>query len=482
MQLSGTTGLNVTGDSTDSLIITGSLADINAALDGMTYTPVGNNPNDYDSLSATVTDLGHNSTLSSIQNTANISIGPDKANSETGTIDVTTPGNETTPLGTPLTFSAAGGNPITVNTIGLSGPVQLTVAVNYGTLRLGSTAGLTFSAGADDSSTMTISGTLAQLDAAFDGLTYTPGSNFVGIDTLNISNNPNLDYQSGGQLGIIVGQSTKGVSISAPATTNLATPSARVVFSPGNQNAISLAASGINPSTPVQLTLSVPAGSLGLGNTTGLSDVKGNDSSTVTVTAPLAELNSALSGLTYTPTAGDFGATQLEITTAVPTDASIPRTGTVVQIPVGLDVLPAALNVPPSQELTGASTPLVFSAANQNAISIADPAAGSQPVAVTLTVPSGTLTLGGTSGLSFTSGANGSASMTVTGTVASINGAGWPVVRPGRQPQWRQRPARHRAGRSKRRGTDDHDRRRHRAGTRNLQQSQRRQHCHPAGH
>src|SRR4051794_36747447 len=42
---------------------------------------------------------------------------------------------------------------------------------------------------------------------------------------------------------------------------------------------------------------------------------------------------------------------------------------------------------------------------------------------VTLSVTKGTLTLSGTTGLSFNAGANGSASMTVTGSISSLNGA-----------------------------------------------------------
>ncbi len=66
---------------------------------------------------------------------------------------------------------------------------------------------------------------------------------------------------------------------------------------------------------------------------------------------------------------------------------------------------------------------LTFSAASSNLISTSDSDAGSNPVQLTLSVSQGTLTLSGTSGLSFTSGSNGSASMTFTGTLSAANSA-----------------------------------------------------------
>jgi len=66
---------------------------------------------------------------------------------------------------------------------------------------------------------------------------------------------------------------------------------------------------------------------------------------------------------------------------------------------------------------------LVFSTANKNAISIADVNAGSASEPLTLTSTDGTLTLGSTAGITFTSGANKSASMTINGTLANLNAA-----------------------------------------------------------
>ncbi len=84
----------------------------------------------------------------------------------------------------------------------------------------------------------------------------------------------------------------------------------------------------------------------------------------------------------------------------------------------------APVNTVPGAQSVNEDTTLVFSSGNSNLISIADVDAGSSNVQVTLTVTNGTLTLSGTSGLSFSTG-DGTAdtTMTFTGTVSAINTA-----------------------------------------------------------
>jgi hypothetical protein len=81
----------------------------------------------------------------------------------------------------------------------------------------------------------------------------------------------------------------------------------------------------------------------------------------------------------------------------------------------------APVNTVPGAQNTDEDVPLVFTGATQ--ISIADSDAGSAPVQVTLTASNGIITLSGTTGLSFNSGANGTASMNFNGTITDINNA-----------------------------------------------------------
>jgi hypothetical protein len=170
----------------------------------------------------------------------------------------------------------------------------------------------------------------------------------------------------------------------------------------------------------------VAHGTLTLGGTSGLTFTAGsNGSASMTFSGTLADLNTALAGLAYQPTANFNGGDTLTITTNdqgnTGAGGALSDTDTVA-ITVGA-VNDAPLNSVPTAQSTNEDTTLVFSTANGNPISLGDVDAGSGELAVTLSVAHGTLTLGGTSGLTFTAGSNGSASMTFSGTLADLNTA-----------------------------------------------------------
>jgi hypothetical protein len=100
----------------------------------------------------------------------------------------TVPAAQTTAVETPLTFSSAGGNAISVNDPNAvpAGMVQVMLSVSNGTLTLAGISGLTIMSGDNGSATITIRGTLADINAALDGLIYTPNTGFSGSDTLTI--------------------------------------------------------------------------------------------------------------------------------------------------------------------------------------------------------------------------------------------------------------------------------------------------------
>jgi hypothetical protein len=84
----------------------------------------------------------------------------------------------------------------------------------------------------------------------------------------------------------------------------------------------------------------------------------------------------------------------------------------------------APVNTVPAAQQVVQNSQLVFSTGNGNAISIADPDAGSAPVQETLTATNGTLTLGSLAGLNFSVGTGtNNSTMTFTGTIAAINTA-----------------------------------------------------------
>jgi hypothetical protein len=139
-----------------------------------------------------------------------------------------------------------------------------------------------------------------------------------------------------------------------------------------------------------------------------------------------ATIDNATKTFRWTPTAEQGGTTFNFVVLA--TDKAAMGSGPLADAEV-FSVTVGAVNQPPVNTVPAAQTiaeddDLVFSTANNNRISIADPDAATAPVQVTLSVTNGDLTLMGTTGLTFTAGdGTDDPTMTFTGTVAAINTA-----------------------------------------------------------
>ncbi|WP_160167686.1 DUF4347 domain-containing protein [Methylomonas sp. MK1] len=83
----------------------------------------------------------------------------------------------------------------------------------------------------------------------------------------------------------------------------------------------------------------------------------------------------------------------------------------------------APVNSLPANGYTAINTSKTFSSANGDALQIADVDAASSSVQLTLSISHGSLSLASTTGMTLVSGANGSGSMSYSGTVAAINTA-----------------------------------------------------------
>jgi uncharacterized delta-60 repeat protein len=98
----------------------------------------------------------------------------------------TVPPAQTTAEDSWLTLSAANGNAITVADLDTV-ELRITLSVGDGSLMLASTAGLTFLEGANGSGTMTFSApSPVVVNAALEGMLYTPPANYHGQTTLTI--------------------------------------------------------------------------------------------------------------------------------------------------------------------------------------------------------------------------------------------------------------------------------------------------------
>ncbi|MCS6852422.1 MAG: cadherin-like domain-containing protein, partial [Gemmataceae bacterium] len=310
-----------------------------------------------------------------------------------------------------------------------SNPVQVTLTVTNGILTLSGTTGLTFSSGSNGSSSMTFTGTIANINNALNGMVFTPNANFNGTSVLTITTNDQGHSGTGGPLS-----DTDSVTITINAVNDApvnsvpgsqSTPmNTNLVFSTANGNLISISDVDAN-SNPIQVTLSVTNGLLTLSGTTGLTFSAGDGTAdaTMTFTGTLANINAALNGMFFAPNTGYTGPATLTVASDDQgfSGAGGPLTDTdLVAINVAASPNGPPVNTVPGPQSTNEDTNLTFT----GTISIADPDAGSNPVQVTLTVTNGVLTLSGTTGLTFSVGdGTADATMTFTGTIANINAA-----------------------------------------------------------
>ncbi len=110
------------------------------------------------------------------------------------------PGVQTTGVNASVTLSGA--NALQISDVdAASSAVRITLTAANGTMTLGSTAGLSFTTGdgtADAS--MVIQGTVAAINAALDGLSFTPTNNFNGTATITLQTEDLGNTGTGGNL------------------------------------------------------------------------------------------------------------------------------------------------------------------------------------------------------------------------------------------------------------------------------------------
>ncbi len=244
---------------------------------------------------------------------------------------------------------------------------------------------------------------------------FLPNANFNGTV------NPGITFQAWDQTSGSNG-GTGDASVNGGTTAfSTASETASITVNPVNdQPTADAQAVATDEDTPLGITL------------TG-SDVEtasGSLSFTVTVQPTGGVLSGTAPNLTYTPNADFNGPDSFQFTVTDTGDGSSPALASApatVSITVNA-VNDAPVNTVPAPQTTAENTPITFSTGNSNAISIADVDAGSNEVQVTLTANNGTMTLSGTTGLTFSPagpGNDGTADsiMTFNGTITDINAA-----------------------------------------------------------
>src|SRR5205085_7962787 len=236
----------------------------------------------------------------------------------------TVPAAQSTNEDTGKTFSSGNANAISISDIDAGvASVQVTLTGTNGSITLSGTTGLTFSAGDGTSdATMTFTGTVAAINTAIDGLVFAPTGDFNGAASIQIVTNDQGNTGSGGSQS-----DTDSVSITVNAVNDApvnSVPAAQSTnedtnktFSSGNSNAISISDGDANGASG-QVTLTATNGVIALSGTTGLSFSIGDGTTdaTMTFTGSIANINTALSGLSFAPTANFNGAASIQLVTS----------------------------------------------------------------------------------------------------------------------------------------------------------------------
>jgi len=251
------------------------------------------------------------------------------------------PGAQSVDEDTNLVFS--GGNAISISDVDVgAGTETVTLSVINGVLTLSGTTGLSFAVGdgAADT-TLTFTGSVANINAALNGLIYRGNNNFNGSDTLTITTNDNGNTGAGGAMtdtdtvAITVNAVDDAPIIKAPALLYLAevatgnvSPINRISFQDADSPGI------------VRVTLAMDNGSDVLSATTGGGvTVGGSGTSSITLDGTIASINAFLyaGNVQWDPSGSADG--EAGVLTVTIDDNGITPLGNVVSVPVNISEL-----------------------------------------------------------------------------------------------------------------------------------------------
>ncbi len=459
------------------LIIEGAIANVQAALNSLTYQ-VSTDVDDVIRLVVTVDDrlrdgsgtvIGANGgptnsnglPLSDANNTAQRTILLYTSNSNDPSSFVNIPTARLVNEEAALTFTGA--NRIEIADVdafpiaAAAGSVRL--QAGYGNLNIGNLNGATVTAGANNSLDLTLTGTRDQINAALLTLTYTGANNYNNTTTPDSLVVTLLASTSGNGVGLggatnltqtialTVNPVNDAPTLTAPTGTLTASSTDPVEFI--GATAITVDDPDLNPpagglpGTDILRVKIDPTpgwtgtsnyGILTLGSTTGITLISGTNGGTIAQTAdgttgPLiiegtrANVQAALTNLSYTPPVNadrtvSLAVTVLDRANGGPGELTASRT---ININASSENDAPVLTAPTNPLLVNEDAALTFTGAG-NFFSFTDADDfGASNLTATITATRGTLSLVGADGT--TVGGSGTAMLTLTGTKAQINAA-----------------------------------------------------------
>ena len=370
-----------------------------------------------------------------------------------------------------LTFSSGFGNQISISDPDSQGMVEnVTLSVTSGVLKLNITNHDTFTITNNNTKSISLTGTISEINTALDGIVYTPNVNYSGADSLKIETNDQGHTGQGNQLtttsyvNINVGQLNIPPIINNLGSTsvNTYTEGDTAVYV-NSSNQLSIFDAQLNAINP------------GVGNYNGSSLIVARASDiNPQLTAPNAQEDVFSFGNLYgVTTSGNnlvynsqniatFSNTngQLQInftnSNSVITNAMVNKIiesivysnasldppisvdllyrfndGTnagidsIVQATIKVNIIPvdtAPINIVPGSQTIDENTTLVLSASNNKLIAISDVDIGNENATVTLTAIHGSLSLGNPDVVATATG-NHTSTITITDNITNINNA-----------------------------------------------------------
>ncbi len=403
----------------DAVLITGSLADVNAALAAVTYTPAteyeGTDTVHFTATSTEELSVGGNTSAAATETTATITVNPV---SDTPSVAAAIGSIE---LKENLSH-AIGGVSVTPASGDADDPVTVTLHVVNGTLSLDGTVDSGATVGANGTGTVTVSGLAIDVNIVLATLSYTAGSEFEGSDTLHVTATskdgaaPASAASAEATVAITVDPVAEAPSAIAPTTLSL------------NENATkSISGVSVGPlaedgNDTVSAVLTVGHGKLDISGVdltfallSGVA-VNGNDSGALTLSGNAAAVNTVLTGLSYTANADYEGSDQLNLsvtsidgsnTFATPATASTSITvNSVADAPSAVAPATLSLNENATKSISGVSVGPLAEDANDT-------------VSALLTVGHGSLHVGSQFGVTVTGDDSGA--LTLSGDAAAVN-------------------------------------------------------------
>lgn len=428
LQLGSTSGITLSGGANNSatMTINGNATSVNNALLNLRYT--GNVGTTSDVLTVLTSDLDGSGSggAKTDQDTVNITIAPQNQ-APTNTV----PGAQTfTATNRVITFDSTKRISVSDADAG-NANLRVTIWVNNGLLKLGSTTGLTFLNGtADNRAYILFDGNQTNINAALLNLRYTANAGATA-DTFTIDTNDLGNTGAGGSKTDrdTISLTQLGGVNQAPVHTvpgaQTFTSSNRIVnFDSTKRISVNDVDAG---NANLRVTVWVNNGILKLGSVTGLTFRNGttDNSRYILFDGNQTNINAALLNLRYTANAGatsdvftidtnDLGNTGTGGSKIDRDTIALTQSGGANQAPVN--------SVPGPQTYTASNRTVTFGASNR--ISVSDVDAGNANLRITLWVNTGTIKLGSTTGLTFLNGTtDNSRYILFDGNLTNINAA-----------------------------------------------------------